>query len=95
VALTHDARIRYKPNELAAVVQHGTTLLMIVGKATHADLAQSFLKTMPRVVAFLDAHRPPVIGKVYRPAPAELRRDSEAIGKVELWYPTSGAAHRR
>lgn len=33
VALTHDARIRYKPNELAAVVRHRVSLLVLVGKA--------------------------------------------------------------
>jgi hypothetical protein len=42
VALTHDARIRYKPNELAAVIQHRVRLLVIVGKATFPDLAKVY-----------------------------------------------------
>lgn len=87
VALTHDARIRYKPNELAAIVQHKATLLVIVGQAPYSELARNFINTLPRVLAFLAAHDPPVIGKVYRPAPAELKRNTNAAGRVELWYP--------
>ena len=87
VALTHDARIRYKPNELAAVVQYRATLLVMVGQAPHADLARHFVNMVPRVLAFLDRHRPPVIAKVYRPSPAELARNARATGRVELWYP--------
>jgi len=34
IAVTHDARIRYKPNELAAVVRHGVRLLERVRAAT-------------------------------------------------------------
>jgi hypothetical protein len=30
-AVTHDGRIRYKPNELAAVVRHKVGLLVVVG----------------------------------------------------------------
>ena len=30
VALTHDRRIRYKPNELSAVIRHGVALLVII-----------------------------------------------------------------
>lgn len=86
VALTHDARIRYKPNELAAIVQHKATLLVIVGQAPYAELARYFVKTLPRVLAFLGANHPPVIGKVYRPSPADVAHNADATGRVELWY---------
>jgi hypothetical protein len=33
IAISHDTRIRYKPNELAAVVHHGVRLLVVIGKA--------------------------------------------------------------
>lgn len=33
IAVTHDRRIRYKPNELAAVVQHRVALLVVIGDA--------------------------------------------------------------
>lgn len=39
VVLTHDRRIRYKPNELAAVKRHRVALLVIVGQAPYPDLA--------------------------------------------------------
>lgn len=87
VALTHDGRIRYKPNELAAVVQHKASLLVVIGDAPYAELARSFVKTLPRVLAFLDEHRAPVIGKIYRPSPADLANNPRVTGRVELWYP--------
>lgn len=87
VALTHDRRIRYKPNELAAVKRHGVALLVIVGQAPYPHLAHSFVATYPRVETFLDRHIPPLIAKVLRPSPAELRRHGSAPGRVVLWYP--------
>ncbi len=86
-ALTHDRRIRYKPNERNAVIRHGVRLLVIVGNASHSDLAHAFVTTLPRIRRFLDRNRPPFIGKVYRPTPAEVARRRNAPGRVELWYP--------
>ena len=59
----------------------------IIGKAPYADLARSFVATLPRVLAFLDEHPPPIIGKVYRPSPSEVAKNAGASGRVELWYP--------
>ncbi|HEX9693316.1 MAG TPA: hypothetical protein VGA22_14580 [Gemmatimonadales bacterium] len=87
IALTHDRRIRYKPNELAAVVRFRVSLLVIVGRAPYPDLARSFVATIPRVERFVSDHQPPFIGKVFRPSPAELRANAAALGRVELWYP--------
>ena len=87
VALTHDSRIRYKPNELAAVVAHRLTLLVIVGKAPFPLLARSFVATLASINAFVEAHAPPVIGKVYRASVQDLTQDPNAPGRVELWYP--------
>jgi hypothetical protein len=89
VAVTHDARIRYKPNELAAVVGHRVALLVVIGHAPHPELAQSFVATAPQISRFLAEYRPPVIGKVYRPSPKERHQDPNASGRVELWYPKS------
>jgi hypothetical protein len=87
VAVTHDARIRYKPNELAAVVAHRVTLLVIVGRAPYAELAQSFLATTGEITKFVAEHSPPVIGKVYRASPKERQENPNASGRVELSYP--------
>ena len=87
IALTHDSRIRYKPNERDAVMRHGVGLLVIVGKAPFPGLARSFVATLPRIEDFLAQQKPPFIAKVYRPSPAEIARHSSSPGRVELWYP--------
>jgi hypothetical protein len=87
IVLTHDRRIRYKPNELAAVRQHGVAMLVIVGHAPYHELARAFVVTFPRVRSFLDRHEPPFIGKVFRPTPDETQRNPLAPGRVDLWYP--------
>jgi hypothetical protein len=87
VALTHDRRIRYKPNEQAAVIRHGVALLVIIGKATLPDLAKSFLMTILAVEAFLDGYSPPFIAKVYRAEGAKLERNPDSPGRIEYWFP--------
>ena len=86
-AVTRDTRIRYKPNELAAVVRHRVALLVVVGHAPHAELAANFVRTAARITAFLERHTPPLIAKVYRPHPNDLTRNPRAPGSVSLWYP--------
>jgi PIN domain-containing protein len=88
IALTHDRRIRYKPNERDAVMRHGVALLVIVGAAPFPDLAHAFVATLPRIEQFLARHEPPFIAKIYRPSPAEAERSSAAPGHVELWFPS-------
>ncbi len=87
VAITHDGRIRYKPNEIAAVLGHRVALLVVVGKAPIPILGSHFVATMPRVSAFLADHEAPFIAKVYGPSPVEFARNPSALGSVSLWYP--------
>jgi hypothetical protein len=87
IALTHDRRIRYKPNERDAVTRHRVALLVIVGKAAFLDLARSFIATLPRIERFLGRHKPPFIAKVFQTTPAEMARLRGAPGRIELWYP--------
>lgn len=89
VAITHDVRIRYRPNELAAVQRHGVTLLVVVGKAPLPELARSFVASRRRIEALLDSQGPPLIAKVYRPGAAELAKNPDAPGDVRLWYPAA------
>ncbi|HEY8012208.1 MAG TPA: hypothetical protein VIE67_14550 [Rudaea sp.] len=86
IAITHDGRIRYKPNELAAVMQHRVALLVVIGKAPYPQLAHAFAATRERILAFLDRHEPPFIAKVYRPPAGETAIDSDAPGSVVLWH---------
>lgn len=87
IAITHDQRIRHKPNEREAVMQHGVALLVVIGKLPYPELAKHFVATLPKIEAFLDKHTPPFIAKVYRPSPAELARNPSSGGEVLLWYP--------
>jgi len=87
IAITHDSRIRYKPNELAAVLRHRVALLVVSGKASYPKLAEEFVATMPRIVTFLSGRQPPFIARVKRPTPGESKRCPGAPGTVSLWYP--------
>lgn len=78
--LTHDQRIRYKPNERDAVMHYGVGLFVLVGHAPHRELARNFIDSIRAVERFI-AHNPrPFIAKVRRPP--EGRGGS---GVVEAW----------
>ena len=87
VVLTHDERIRYKPNELAAVMRHRVLLLVVQGQAPYPQLAKWFVQTLPRIEAFLAEHQAPFIAKVQRPTPKDLAARPDAPGRVVLWVP--------
>jgi hypothetical protein len=88
VALTHNSRIRYTPNEKEAVISHSVRLLVIIGQAPYPELAKSFVATRLRIEAFLDKHEPPFIAKVYRASPAETAKNPSAPGNIVLWVNT-------
>ncbi len=87
VAITRDQRIRYKPNELRAVIDARATLLILVGKAPFPALAANFVNSIDKIVEFLDQHQPPLIAKVYRPSTEEVARIPAAAGSVQRWFP--------
>jgi hypothetical protein len=87
IAITHNMRIRYVPNELAAVVRFKVPLIVLIGKVPTAELAHNFVRTLQRVESMLDAHEPPVILKVYRATNVEVLVSSTAAGRVEVWFP--------
>lgn len=87
IAISHDRRIRYKPNELDAVIAHRVALLVLIGKATSSDLAHAFLATRPSVERFISAHNPPYIAKVFRGTVSDGPEPRWSPGRVEKWYP--------
>ena len=87
IAITHDGRIRYKPNELAAVIEHRVALLVMIGAAPYPQLAHAFVNTKPRVLHFIERHAAPNIAKVYRPAAHDVEKNPASPGRIELWYP--------
>jgi hypothetical protein len=86
-ALTHDARIRYKPNGRDAVLQAGLGLIVLVGAAPHADLAGNFIRSVQQVEAFVARTPLPFIARLYRPSPADLRKKPSAPGRIVPWLP--------
>jgi PIN like domain len=87
IAVPHDGRIRYKPNELDAVVRHRVTLLVVIGKAPFPVLARNFVATAHKFPTFLAQHKPPLIAKVYRPSPGDLAKNPDAAGELVRWFP--------
>ena len=87
IVVTHDERIRYKSNELAAVIQHRIPMLLVVGHAPYPQLAENFVRTIARIEAFVATHQPPYIAKVYRPTPKESTQRQDASGSIVHWYP--------
>jgi len=83
--LTHNRRIRYTPNELAAVGEAGIGMFMIIGTAAFPALAQNFIITHPKVEHFITSNDPPFIAKIYRASEAERARNPAAPGQVTLW----------
>jgi hypothetical protein len=81
VAISHNSRIRYVPNELAAVVQFKVALIIVVGPVPTAQLARGFVTSVKTIEAFLALHTPPYIAKLYRPT------SDGTVGRIELWYP--------
>ena len=87
IALTHDQRIRYKPNERDAVIRHRVALLVIIGKAPFPDLAQNFVNSRAVIESFLRGYKPPFIAKVYRPSASAGEQSGTTPGRIEHWYP--------
>ncbi len=68
-------------------MRHRVGLLVIVGAAPFAELARTFLATLPSIEHFLEHQKPPFIAKVYRPSPNDKAQRGTLPGRVELWYP--------
>ncbi len=81
VAISHNSRIRYVPNELAAVVKFKVPLIIVIGRVPTARLATGFVTSVKTIEAFLAAYVPPYIAKLYLPAL------HGTAGRIELWYP--------
>ncbi len=86
IALTHDRRIRYKPNERDAVTRH-VLRCWSSWAPRHSRTSPGFVTSLLVIEHFLRRHPPPFIAKVYRPSPAETAQRGAAPGRIELWYP--------
>ena len=84
-AISKDKRIRYRQNELDAVMRAGVGLFLIIGHARQSVLADNFVACIHKINRFVKKQSPPFIAKVYQPPPEQKRRGSRKTGRVELW----------
>lgn len=82
VAVTRDARIRYSPLALMALMNSGARLFVIVGKLNAADTAELFLTYRKKVARLAEAENAAFIAKI--------RRDG-----VRMWLRHKTWARRR
>ena len=87
LVLTHDQRMRYRPNEIAAIREFKIGLFVIIGKAPFAELARNFVNTLPQIVKFVDEHPRPFVAKVYRSNPKKSQKKMQPPGQIKKWLP--------
>ena len=83
--LTHDKRMRYRPNEIAAIERFKVGVFLIVGKAPFLELAQNFVLTFPHVVKFIEENPRPFIAKIFRPDESKKKMKAHPAGTVKAW----------
>lgn len=49
IPFSHNKDIRYRTQERDMVMRAGVTLFLLIGQATHDDLAKNLVQTMPKV----------------------------------------------
>lgn len=60
-------------------------LLVLIGTAPFAELAQNFIMTLPKIEQFINENSRPFIAKVYRPTEKVRTLNPNHPGRVELW----------
>lgn len=83
--LSRDRKIRYNPREKEAVLRSGVGLFILVGKATHQELADNFINTVHKVERFIERNKRPFIAKIYRGSPRPHSPSIRKPGQVKLW----------
>jgi len=63
--ITRDERIRYKPNEKAAIREHGVGVFLLAGKKkTALELARQLIWNWPKIVECAQKTRKPFIRRI-------------------------------
>jgi hypothetical protein len=84
-AITFDRRIRYKPNEKAAVKKFGVGLFVLVGKSSIVEHSRNFILTLPKIITFIDKNPPPFIAKIYCSEKKGKKTTLQKPGYVTMW----------
>jgi predicted nuclease of predicted toxin-antitoxin system len=73
VVLTKDHRIRYRHVERLALMKAGVAAFILTSGDLQGDeMAQIFVKTLPRITRFLQKHEKPFIAKIARDGSVSL-----------------------
>lgn len=83
--ITHDQRIRYKPNEKVAVMQAEVGLFIVVGRVPFHELAKNFIMTFQKIEQFTKEYSRPFIARVYCPSEKIKALNPNHPGRVEMW----------
>ncbi|MBU1698883.1 MAG: hypothetical protein KJ970_05950 [Candidatus Eisenbacteria bacterium] len=84
-AISHDRKIRYKPNERDAVMHFGVGLFILIGKVSTKALALNFVNTYGKILGFIENHERPFIAKIYMPSGSSLKTPDSRPGRVEMY----------
>lgn len=85
IGLSGDRKITSRPDELAAVMTSGAALFVLkMGRHTnHPLLAENFLRSAAKIVAFFEEHEAPYVAKVTRPNAKDWAAGKP--GRVRIW----------
>ncbi len=65
IVITKDKKIRYRKNESLAVKKANARLFVLVsGELRSDEMADIFIKALPKIKRFISKHRPPFIAKI-------------------------------
>ena len=82
VIITKDGRIRFRPNERAALIESGA-VAFAVGNAPGSAMAEKLVRAMPTIRRVLRGQKPPLFGTVLDDGSVSLSiLDGEATHKV-------------
>lgn len=74
IALSHNKRIRYEPDELDDLMAYGVKAFFIIGKGPHPAFAAAVLDNINRIKRLIRKNPGPFVAKVY-----------QGRNEVELW----------
>ena len=73
IVLTKDDRIRYRPQERAALIHaHVRAFVLVGGNLSAAAMAEIFVRALPEIQNFVDRYPPPFIARISRGAAVTL-----------------------
>lgn len=66
IALTHNKRIRWEPDELDALMEAQVRAFFLIGKGPHPELARAVLACQLKIERFLRKHAGPFAARIYQ-----------------------------